>query len=175
MAGTLFLLGGFRALHRVGVVQRFVYPTVRFLSDHLLTGVVFHYLVYGALILPQWSWVGGGLGPRGRVSAILLASLLNVILLVGGLKLVVGGWAFLRKATAARIGEINIQKLAAACLAWLVALHVARVFGVLSDLNLRWLAYAAMLVLALAYGDSRRGRRRKRDAEPARGQGLSPG
>jgi hypothetical protein len=160
-AGTLLLLAGFGVLHAVSVVQRFVYPVVRFLSDHLLEGTVFHYLVVSTLTLDRFGWTGGGLRPRARLSAVILASVLNVVLLVGGLKLAVALWALLRRGISAVIGEINIDSLGWACLGWLAVLHVVHVAGLLGYQGLRWLAYTGMLVLALGYGDAR-SRRRER-------------
>ncbi len=165
-AGTLLLLGAFGLLHAVSAVRRFIYPVVRFVSDHLLEGTVFHYLVFNTLTWERFGWTGGGLGPRARLSAVMLASVLNVLFLVGGLKLAVSLWGQVRKATVLLIGEISVGGLAAGGMAWLGALHVSAVTGLLPHNAVRWLAFSGMLVVALAYGDLR-SRRRDRQRSTA--------
>jgi hypothetical protein len=164
-AGTLLLLAGFGVLHVISAVRLLVYPVVRFVSDHLLEGTVFHYLVVSTLTLERFGWNGGGLKPRARLSLVILASVLNVVLLVGGLELAVTVWALLRRALSKVVSDISPRSLAGAALAWLAVLHVSNVTGLLGYYTLRWMAYGAMLALALAYGDSR-SRRRARQQGP---------
>jgi hypothetical protein len=150
--GTLLLYAVFDALGRLAVVRTYVYPGVRFVSDHLIEGAILHYPVVRLLTAKSFGW---GITFRGartlHWTGVVLLSVMNVVLLTILLKLVMLVWKRITWGGACVLDRIGWRPVAVtAALAWIV-IQACFLAGAVRLGYLKWSAYAVMLGIALFY------------------------
>lgn len=171
--GTLVLYAGLAQLCRVPVLEIYVYPLVRFISDHLMEGTILHYLVVRVLtaesVTGPWRAVWGM--RRMHWSAVLLLSVVNVVLLLTTLKAVIFLWSQVQRHLATLWDRIGLgSAIAVSLTVWAI---IRMCLGVVRPGYPKWLAYAAMLGLALFYRVAKEGRRKRGDLELEQEGGAS--
>jgi hypothetical protein len=157
-AGTLLVYATASSLCHVEWAERWVYPTVRLLSDNLMVATVAHYLVLRALTVEPLQWCRAVNGVR-TVSwgVVCLLSVANVVLVVVALKLALRLWDVAQQRLAAMLRRMHVGTVTVAGLVVWAGLYLG--VGSVRPGYLRSTAYAAMLSLALFYGYDRDRRR----------------
>jgi hypothetical protein len=153
----------FERLSHLHGVDRFLYPVVRFLSDHLLEATVLHYLIVRELMDPRWHWLRPLYGMR-RLSwkELVFLSVANLSLVCGALCLLVWLWGVLTRRYSQRLDRLTAGRVAIAALCLWGVLEMAFLRHTASEFTLRWTAFAILLLMALLqrYEQGRRRARR---------------
>lgn len=146
---TLILYSVCGLASRLRLLQRYVYPLARFLSDHLLEATVFHYLPVQALLDRRLGLPRAINGMQvGRWWAICLASLTNFILLLAGLGALDAIWRALTRVAGGAMQRAGWVSVALTAFALWGLLELASVTERIDEFSLRWIAFALMVWLS---------------------------